>query len=147
VRWKWIDENPAKSATPPEVTSEYADPPDSDSAVRLLAAAEEHSRVRAVYLWLVLVTGARRGELCALRWADVNHAEGDLLIGGSYAVRQGQRQLKPTKTHRKRRMALDLPDWAGDGKGELVALVTTNHRPPRGTRPRTRRGISRTVGA
>jgi integrase len=107
VRWKLIEENPAKLATPPEVTSEYADPPDPDEAIRLLAAAEDHSRVMAVYLWLALVTGARRGELCALRWPDVNHAEGDLLIGGSYSVKRGQRQVKPTKTHHKRRMALD----------------------------------------
>jgi integrase len=75
--------------------------------VRLLAAAEEHSYAMAVLIWLALVTGARRGELCALRWPNVNEVEGDLLIGGSYAVRKGQRMIKPTKTHRKRRLALD----------------------------------------
>ena len=107
VRWKWIEENPAMSATPPEVTAEHADPPDPDEAVRLLAAAESHSRVMAVLTWLALVTGARRGELCVLRWPDVNEAEGDLLIGRSYAVRKGQKMIKPTKTHRKRRLALD----------------------------------------
>lgn len=107
VRWKWIDENPAVSATPPEVTAEHADPPTPDEAVRLLAGAEEHSYAMAVLIWLALVTGARRGELCALRWPNVNEAEGDLLIGGSYAVRKGQRMIKPTKTHRKRRLALD----------------------------------------
>src|SRR5262249_4637558 len=90
VRWKWIDENPAVSASPPEVTAEHDDPPSPDEAVRLLAAAEEHSYAMAVLIWLALVTGARRGELCALRWPNVNEAEGDLLIGGSYAVREGQ---------------------------------------------------------
>jgi integrase len=107
VRWKWIEENPAKSASPPAITAEHADLPDSGEAIRLLAAAQEHSRVMAVMTWLALVTGARRGELCALRWPDVNQDEGDLLISGSYAVRQGRRQIKPTKTHRKRRLALD----------------------------------------
>jgi len=107
VRWKWIDENPAVSASPPEVTAEHDDPPSPDEAVRLLAAAEEHSYAMAVLIWLALVTGARRGELCALRWPNVNEAEGDLLIGGSYAVRKGQRMIEPTKTHRKRRLALD----------------------------------------
>jgi integrase len=52
------------SGGPPEVTSEHADPPDPDEAVRLLAAPEDHSRVMAVLTWLALVTGARRGELC-----------------------------------------------------------------------------------
>jgi integrase len=107
VRWKWIDENPALSASPPEVTTEHDDPPSLDEAVRLLEAAEEHSYVMAVLVWLALVTGARRGKLCALRWANLNEAEGDLLIAGSYAVRKGQKMVKPTKTHRKRRMALD----------------------------------------
>lgn len=107
VRWKWIRDNPAKSATPPEVTAEHSDPPTPDEATLLLAAAEEHSYVMAVMVWIALVTGVRRGELCALRWPDVNIAEGDLLVGGTYTIRQGQRVIKATKTHRKRRLALD----------------------------------------
>jgi integrase len=108
VRWKWIDENPAVLASPPEVTAEHDDPPSPDQAVRLLAAAEEHGWALAAIVWLALVTGARRGELCALRWPNINEDEGDLLIGASYAVRKGQRMIKPTKTSRKRRLALDL---------------------------------------
>jgi integrase len=83
VRWKWISENPAVHASPPEVTAEHDAPPSPQEAVRLLAAAEERSRVMAVIGWLAMVTGARRGELCALRWPDLSEAEGDLLIGGS----------------------------------------------------------------
>jgi hypothetical protein len=30
-----------------------------------------------------------RGELCALRWPDINAVGGDLLISGSYVVRAG----------------------------------------------------------
>lgn len=127
VRWKWIDENPALSASPPEVTAEHDDPPSLDDAVKLLAAAEEHSFVMAVLVWLALVTGARRGELCALRWPNLNEEEGDLLIAGSYAVRKGQKMVKPTKTHRKRRMALDtgtiemLADYKEQCRKEAIA--------------------------
>lgn len=127
VRWKWIDENPALSASPPEVIAEHDDPPSLDDAVRLLAAAEEHSYVMAVLVWLALVTGARRGELCALRWTNLNEGEGDLLIAGSYAVRKGQKMVKPTKTHRKRRMALDpgtlelLTDYREHCRKESIA--------------------------
>jgi integrase len=67
VAWKWITDNPARFATAPKVTAGHADPPFPDEALRLLAAAGEHSRVMAVMTWLALVTGARRGELCALR--------------------------------------------------------------------------------
>jgi integrase len=107
VRWKWLGENPALAASPPEVNGEHDDPPTPDEAVRLLAAAGEHSYAMEVLTWLALITGARRGELCALRWPNINSEEEDLLIGGSYMVRQGQRRVKQTKTHRKRRLALD----------------------------------------
>jgi site-specific recombinase XerD len=46
VRWKWIEENPAVSATPPEVAAEHADPLSPDEAVRLLAAAGEQGSPR-----------------------------------------------------------------------------------------------------
>lgn len=82
------------------MTAEHDDPPSPGEAVRLLAAAEDHSRVMTVVVWLALVTGARRGELCALRWPDLNEDEGDLLIGGSYAVRKGRREVKATKRDR-----------------------------------------------
>jgi integrase len=44
---------------------------------RVLAAAEEHGWAMAAIVWLALVTGARRGELCALRWPNINEDEGD----------------------------------------------------------------------
>lgn len=81
----------------------------------------------AILVWLALVTGARRGELCALRWSNLNEDEEDLLIAGSYAVRKGQKMVKPTKTHRKRRMALDpgtlelLADYREHCRKEAIA--------------------------
>ncbi len=107
VRWKWIGENPALLATLPENTAEHADPPAPGEAVRLLDAAQAHSHGMAVLVWLALVTGARRGELCALRWPDIDAAESDLLIERSYAVRRGAKMIKATKTSQKRRLALD----------------------------------------
>jgi integrase len=107
VQWKWVRENPALSASPPAVSAEHDPTPDAGEAIRLLAAAQEHSRVMAVITWLALVTGARRGELCALRWRDIDEHEGYLLISGTYAAPDGQRQIKPTRTHRNNRLALD----------------------------------------
>ena len=107
VKWRWMKENPARLATVPRNTAEMSDPPTPAEAMRLLEAAEASSPDLAVFVWLVMVTGARRGELCALRWTDIDVAEQDLLIERAYAVRQGTKVIKSTKTHQKRRLAVD----------------------------------------
>lgn len=48
VRWKWITDNPARFAKAPAVTAEHADPTSPAEAIRLLAAAEEHSMVMTI---------------------------------------------------------------------------------------------------
>ena len=62
----------------------------------------------AVWLRLNAVTGARRGELCALRWSDIDLSKGEVLIQRAL-VGHGRGELieKDTKTHAARRIALD----------------------------------------
>ena len=60
----------------------------------------------AAFIALAAITGARRGELCGLRWGDVDEGLGTLAIVRSYAVVDGQHIIKPTKTHGIRRIAL-----------------------------------------
>lgn len=54
-----------------------------------------------------MVTGARRGRLCALRWPSIRFAERDLFVARNLITRGGERQEKDTKTHQSRRLALD----------------------------------------
>lgn len=55
-----------------------------------------------------MTTGARRAELCTLRWSDIRmEDEQDLLIARAYITRNGQQLVTDTKTHQKRRLALD----------------------------------------
>jgi integrase len=61
----------------------------------------------ARYLWLVAVTGARRGELCGLQVRDVDLDKGILHIAFSYAEVDGRRVRKDTKTHQDRYLAID----------------------------------------
>jgi integrase len=61
----------------------------------------------ATYLWLVAVTGARRGELCGLWWADLDLQVGSVHVAHNYLVRGGQRIRKDTKTHQDRHLAID----------------------------------------
>jgi integrase len=60
-----------------------------------------------VLVWVAMVTGARRGELCGLRWPHIRLSEGYLLIARSVVQRGGERREKDTKTHQARRVALD----------------------------------------
>jgi integrase len=65
------------------------------------------SDLLGLYLWLAAVTGARRGELCALRWSDIDLDGGVVHVSSSYLVRGGQRVRKDTKTHQERYLAID----------------------------------------
>jgi integrase len=60
-----------------------------------------------LYLWLAAVTGARRGELCALHWADLDLPRGVIRIAHSYSVADGTKVRKDTKTHQDRTLAID----------------------------------------
>jgi integrase len=115
VKWQWMTQNPAQLATVPRHVTHVTDPPSPRDAARLVAAAAERSPELSLFVWLIMVTGARRGELCALRWRDIDFAEGELLIERSYATRRGTKVVKTTKTHQKRRLAMD------DGTMEVLA--------------------------
>jgi integrase len=77
-------------------------------AVRsVIEAAEERDPRLAPLLMLAALTGMRRGELCALRWTDVDFERGELDVSRSVVVVPGGLAEKGTKTHRFRIVALD----------------------------------------
>ena len=107
VVWGWIGHNPAKLATAPSVQKADVQPPQAEDAARLLSAAMAEDPELGLFLRLAVVLGARRGELCALRWPDVDFDRGEVLIAGN-VVRVPRQALvhKDTKTHAKRRVAV-----------------------------------------
>ena len=60
-----------------------------------------------VLVWLAMTTGARRGELCALRWDDLDLDRAVLNVRSAIAQEGSQTWEKDTKTHQQRRIALD----------------------------------------
>jgi integrase len=54
-----------------------------------------------------MVTGARRGELCGLRWSKVDLDQGTIVVDTSVAQNSRKKWLKDTKTHQHRRLTLD----------------------------------------
>lgn len=71
VKWGWIDRNPAERASLPELGRQALVVPTTDEVRRLILAARAVNDRWGVILALAVGTGARRGELCGLRWTDV----------------------------------------------------------------------------
>jgi integrase len=69
---------------------------------------------------LVAWTGCRRGELCGLRWADIDFPGKSVLISRSVVSVPGGVQIKGTKTGEIRRIAL--------GPKSIAALVAHRER-------------------
>lgn len=107
VKWGDIARDPAAAATPPTVrTAARAAPTPADVQLLIATAETEGDSDMATFIALAAVTGARRGELCGLRWSDLDDAAGMLTIERSFAVVNGEHIFKPTKTHGVRRIAL-----------------------------------------
>ena len=107
VRWGWVRENVAERARPPQVGQRRVKAPSVESVRAVVAAAEERDPRLAPLLMLAALTGMRRGELCALRWSDVDLERGELEVSRSVVVAVGGLAQKSTKTDRFRQVALD----------------------------------------
>lgn len=108
VRWGWIARSPATDATPPKVPRGKLAPPTTGQLRQLLALADDaRDPDFGTYLRLAADTGARRGELVALRWVDVDLDAGEVLLERAAVTGpDGQVTIKGTKTDRERRVAL-----------------------------------------
>ena len=107
VRWGWIIRNPSINAEPPTVHRPMIRPPTPEGFGRLLEIAERDDPTFAVMLRVAGSTGARRGELCALRWSDIDLDGGMITIERAVIVVDGGVQERSTKTHNRRAVALD----------------------------------------
>lgn len=91
VRWEIIETNPAVGARPGRLRKKRVTPPTTDEVLALLEAAggDDGSSELLCYLALDAETGARRGEIAALRLDDFDLAPGagtvsisrDVIIG------------------------------------------------------------------
>ncbi|MHB8191270.1 MAG: tyrosine-type recombinase/integrase [Ferrimicrobium sp.] len=107
VRWGWLERNVAMLATPPVASSAPVVAP-SVSELRLIIEAMEKSNPQfAAIVILAALTGARRGELLALRWSDIDLTTGVVSIQGNltYTSTTGT-VLGPTKTKQNRKVIL-----------------------------------------
>lgn len=103
--WVWV--NPASQASPPRAAPAEIRPPSPDAISKLLAHVAATDRPFYVFLMLAATTGARRGELLALRWKDVDFDANTLAFQRSLIEGINGPTLAPTKTRRSHRVVLD----------------------------------------
>lgn len=106
VRWGWLGTNPAEKATPPAPPAANPDPPTPEQAARIAAEAWRDPDW-GMFVWMAMVAGRRRGELCALCWDRVNLDDGVLVVRTSIAQLGSRTWEKDVKTHQQSRVALD----------------------------------------
>jgi integrase len=97
LRWQLIARNPAADLELPSVPKLDMVTLTREQAGELLLAAERRPLMRALVM-LGMATGARLGELLALRRADVDLDLGTARIGRSRRIVGGQMQVKGPKT-------------------------------------------------
>ncbi|MHB8318221.1 MAG: tyrosine-type recombinase/integrase [Acidimicrobiales bacterium] len=107
VRWGWLRVNVAEMARPPRVSLRRVQAPSTDVVRKVVEVAEERDPRQAPLLMLAALTGMRRGELCALRWTDIDFELGVVEVSRSVVVVPGGLAEKSTKTDRSRKVALD----------------------------------------
>ncbi|MGO8873688.1 MAG: tyrosine-type recombinase/integrase [Acidimicrobiales bacterium] len=107
VKWGYIDVAPTARATPPRVPRPTMKVPTPEQLSQLVKTAERMDPVIASAIALAALTGARRGELIALKWSDLDLVTGRVRISKSLTVANNTQHVGPTKTHASRDIALD----------------------------------------
>ncbi|MBA2283082.1 MAG: tyrosine-type recombinase/integrase [Acidimicrobiia bacterium] len=118
VKWGWLTTNPAANASPPRAHKQQLSLPDPSDVARLIEAAADVNPSLPTYFRLAAATGARRGEMCALRWKHVDFERRRLTIARGIVEAGGKLIDKDTKTHQVRTVTLDE---------ETTAIVLAHH--------------------
>ena len=100
VKWGWILKNPVDQATLPKSPHKTVSAPSVEEVQAIIADIQSHNEVHGMAAFLAVSTGLRRGEVCALRWAD--YVDGKLIVRRSVYKAGKEYGLKSTKTGRER---------------------------------------------
>ena len=109
MKKRLVKYNVASLASPPPVRQAVVEAPTVEQVQAIVTVAERKGdHMLATLAVVAALTGARRGELCALRWSDIDFDTKTLTISASvYRGDEGEWLLKDPKTHQRRRVGLD----------------------------------------
>ena len=87
VRWRWVSVSPTEQVDPPPAPKPNPQPPTAEESARIVNEAWRDPDWGA-FLWVAMTTGARRGELCAIRRTSLNLESGRETIWLKRAIRR-----------------------------------------------------------
>ena len=104
VQWGLIAENPCTRAEHPKAAEIDVQTLGEADIAKLLAVLADAPPQFSVIVQLALLTGARRGEICGLRWSDINFEQGTIAINRTLQYIPGTGTVfNAPKTKRSRR--------------------------------------------
>lgn len=100
LKWEWISRNVADLSTPVGKVDKVEREPLKLTDIRRMVelAYEDGDVVLATAIAVAALTGARRGELCGLRWDDLDPAAGTITIERQWVPGKGGQHLTTLKS-------------------------------------------------
>lgn len=108
----WVTTNPAARARRPKQPKTTPRIPDVGAVAATLLLADTKWPEFGTMCRLLALTGLRRGEVCALRWSDIDLDAGVIHVKRAIAAVSGQIVEKSTKTDEPRRVSIGKPTVA-----------------------------------
>jgi integrase len=110
-RYDWVPNNPVKKASPPKLVNTPVVVPTIEEMLLLTEACDAFDPRLGFAVHLAAVTGARRGEVMALRWCDFDDERRVVRIRNAVVMGDGDKPVlkSGTKTGDERTVSLD--DW------------------------------------
>jgi integrase/DNA-binding transcriptional regulator YhcF (GntR family) len=106
VKWGYLGRNVVAFTEPPPFGAPDPDPPTPEELAPVINEAWRDP-AWGLFLWLTMITGSRRGEICVLRWTDVDLSRSTLMVERAGDQYDGEVMEGPTKSRQKRRVRLD----------------------------------------
>jgi integrase len=107
-KWAMLSRSVAHLATLPTVEQREPTLPTLEQIAELVRLTRENDSVMSAAIMLAALTGCRRGELCGLKWSDLDRDRMFLNVRrAAKRAEGGERLIGSTKTHATRRVSID----------------------------------------